>query len=345
LAAWRENDRPIVTLDQDLASLSEANVRYVVIHKRRMSNTYEHMRTQLFTLRPGYEDYWMQVLPVESGSAQGYHVVQRFDGGPALIQPTVAPHVPEGELPQISVYACWWRGKEGDRADGIQMTLTGPDGALLYDVVAPLPRTERRLVCQHQPLDLAPPFQAGEYRLGLTPLAGNQPLGTYPMPLPVQVVSLPGGDSYPAAGHAQKVAFDAPIELQGYHAVGGDNFVWVDLLWRATADHVRSYEQVVHLIDPASGQSLASASGPMQYLVWGEGMVSGERVVLWADGVPPGDYALAVSLRDTTAIDGQSGQPLPGNMAVLEVPVRVLPATARDLPPPEDGAVIIYAAP
>jgi hypothetical protein len=143
-------------------------------------------------------------------------------------------------------------------------------------------------------------------------------------------------------GYAFPVAFDAPIELLGLNLVGGNGFIWIDLFWRSTARHQETYELSVHLLDPETGQSFVSASGTIQKQSWKKGELFGERMILWLDAVPPGQYSLGLALGDRRSIDRRTGELLPETVAVLNVPVLVQPPASKDSPVLDKGGIIAH---
>jgi hypothetical protein len=311
-------------LDSALAELSEADVRYVVIHKPQFTNVPESMRALLNTLNPVYEDWSILVLPTADVSGQGYHVVQWFDDDLGLVRPTVYLHLPwDGRPPLLSVDVCWFIGGQGEGADSYRVALTGPDGSLAYEQAAPLPHSSRGLVCEPWHLEPDSPMQAGEYSLSVTPLAGQQPLGTYTTNQPIHILHTRPGAPYPAMGLSCEVAFDAPVEMLGYSLSGGESYIWTDLSWRSAAKHQRTYELSLHLFDPETMQQILQAEGTIQKDQWKKGELFGERMLLWVDGVPPGQYRLGIRIDAAPVIQDCNAELLPGNVILLDAPVVV----------------------
>jgi hypothetical protein len=326
LAPWIGVEQPgaPLPLDTALAGLSEADVRYIVIHKPQFANVPEHMRALLGTLEPVYEDWSILVLPTEDASGQGYNVAHWFGEGLGLVQPTAYLHLPwDGRPPLLSVDICWFIGGQGAGADSYRVAWTGPDGALVYEGTAPLPSSSPGLVYEPWHLEPDPPLQAGEYVLSIMPLAGQQPLGTYTTTQPLHLLHTRKGVPYPAMGSSCQVAFEAPIEMLGYSLSGGDSYIWADLFWRSTAKHQRTYELSLHLFDPETLEQVVQAEGAIQKDQWKKGELFGERMLLWVDGVPPGQYRLGIRIDVTPVIQDCGAELLPGNVILLDAPVIV----------------------
>jgi hypothetical protein len=184
-------------------------------------------------------------------------------------------------------------------------------------------------------------LQNGAYTLAITPLLGEQSLGTYTTSQPIHVLQTRDGTEFPAMGASSPVAFDAPMELLGYNMVGGDGFVWVDLFWRSTAKHQGSYFLSVELVDQNTGQGVSHADDVIPDHVWKEGDLYQERRILWLNDVPPGRYSLRIVLQGPPAPVSYT-EPSPGETAVLEVPLLVLPASAKGSEVPEPGSIVAY---
>jgi hypothetical protein len=348
LAPWRADDltsTPGTAPDKALADLAAANVRYFVIHKHQLGAAPESMRFLLTALKPVYQDRDILVLRTESTSNQGYNVAHWFSENVGFIRPTVFLYLPgDGRPPTLSLYACWLSGEQDNSVDGYRVTLAEPDGVRVYEKTVSLPYPLQALACEFLTLEWAPPFQAGEYDLSITPLAGKQPLGTYTMSLPIQVLQMRKGIVFPAWGSASPVTFDTPMELLGYNLVGGDGFVWTDLFWRSTAKHRGSHSLSVHLVDPETGQSVAYVDAVIPEQEWKRGDLYQERRVLWLDDVPPGRYSLAVALDGLPAPGQGTSEPSPGGVVVLDAPVLVLPASSKDSVVPEKGWIVAYTS-
>jgi 4-amino-4-deoxy-L-arabinose transferase-like glycosyltransferase len=350
LGTWHGNDQAQVTLDEALTELSEANVRYFVIHKDQLESAPERMRSLIFASKPVYEDETIYVLSTETTLSQGYQVVHYFDEDLGLLHP--APFLSltaDGDTPWLSVEICWFRGSQPPSADRYRVTLTSTDGTLAYEQTAVLPLAPQGLVCKHVPLTLALPFQPGWYNLSITPLTAEQTLATYTVPLPIHALQTRQGTTFPAMGFAWGVTFDASIELLGYNLEGGDGFVWIDLFWRSLDRHHQAYSSLVQLLDPTTKQPIALNDSFIQKLDWRKGEIFQDRRILWLRDVPQGQYSLGIVLspkaepeKRIPAFDKHSTEPWPDNMAIPDIPALVLPATLKDSPVSKRGRVVAY---
>jgi hypothetical protein len=307
LAPWKaeDNSATVRSLDSALAHLSEANVRYVVVHKDQLSGVPESMRALLSTLRPVYSDSNILVLPVQSGSGWEYHIAHWFGEDLGLIRPVAFVEWPEdGRTPQLVLNICWLRGAQGSDAERYRLTLSGLQGHAVYAETLSLPNTALGLSCESHTLSLEHASQAGEYTLEITPFSGEQSLGTYATTQSIFGLPQPIGESIAANGLPCYVPFDSTVELLGYDWMEGDGFVWVDLYWRSTDRHERRYPRAIFLTDPSTGRSIGQAAGVIEKHEWEKGELFQDRVLLWLEDSLPDEPLLAIELDGNRITDG-----------------------------------------
>lgn len=307
LALWHADDvsTPVGALGSALAYLAEANVRYIIFHKNQLSSVPESTRVLLASVRPIFSDANILVLPTESRSGQGYYVAQWFDGQLGLLRPVAFLQMPEvGGSPQLSFAICWLRDGEGGDAERYEVTLAGPEGTVVYAKSSSLPSPAQGLSCRSHVLELEQPPQNGAFTLNITPFAGGRSLGTYSTTQAVLALPQADGEPMAAMGSSCYVPFDAAIELLGYDLMAGDGFAWVDLYWRSTEAHQRSYPRAITLIDRSTGQSIGQTMGTIDKQGWEKGELYQERVVLWLEDALPEDPVLGIELAGNLITDG-----------------------------------------
>ena len=350
LRPWRENNLQVVTLTTALTKLSKANVRYIIIHKDQLKSVPAGVQSLFFTLKPLYEDDSIYILPTEAKSSQDYNIVHQFNENVGLIQPSSVLSI-DKTMPILFLNTCWLFGKKGDAADGCRVTLTEPGGSLIEEERASFSSSTQGLVCKDWSLEVDPPFQPGSYKVGITPLSGERPLGTYTVIQPIQVIQDKARTPFPLMGYASPVTFNAPIEMLGYDVAAGWDFLWVDLYWRSLTDHYQAYMLFVQLLDPVTRQMVVTNDDIIHTFEWTTGEIVQERRILMLKDIPPGQYYLGVGLyllgepsNRISAFDKRSGKQWPGNQAVLDVPVLVLPSILEDSPVSEEGRIVVYTA-
>ncbi|MGD9374376.1 MAG: hypothetical protein PVJ23_01220 [Anaerolineae bacterium] len=345
LAAWLVDDfanGPGDRPDQALADLAAAGVRYLVVHKSQLKSVPESMRFLMTALKPVYQDRDIVVFSLEGASPQEVNVIHWYDEDLGLIQPTVYLHLPwDGRPPLLSLYACWFTSAKPDGADTYRLTLSAPGGAVVYEDTRSLPQPAQNLACDLVSFEWEPPYAVGEYDLAITPLTSGQALETYTARLPVLVLEMRNGVRFPAMGYPVQTTFDASLEVLGANLVGGDGFVWTDLFLRSTERHQGSYFLSVQLLDPDTGRDVSHSDDIISERPWKDGDLYQERRILWLNDVPPGQYSLRVVLQGPPA-PPYYVEPSPGDVAVLDVPLLVLPASERGAGPPEGDWIVAY---
>lgn len=350
LRAWRETNPQVATLATALNKLSKANVRYIIVHKDQLRSLPAGVRSLFFTLRPLYEDDSIYVLPVEAKSSQDYNIVYQFNENVEFIEPSIIL-LNDKTTPILSLNTCWLFGNKVDTADGCLVTLTEAGGSIIDEKRASFPSSAQGLVCKDWSLEIDPPFQPGSYKVSITPLSEERPLGTYTVTQPIQVIQDKAGTPFPLMGYAFPVTFNAPIEMLGYNVAAGGDFLLVDLYWRSLTDHSQAYMLFVQFLDPATGQMVATNDDVIHKLEWTEGEIVQERRIFMTKDIPLGQYLLGVGLylpgepnARILTFDKRSGKQWPGNQAVLDVPILVLPRTMEDSPVSEEGRIVVYTA-
>jgi hypothetical protein len=319
LGPWIDVEHQDVPLDQALTGLAGANVRYVVLHKNQLVQVPAELRTYLYTHNPAFQDWSLLALPVDNRTGQAYNEVARFDRDLALLRPAMHLTLPwDGRPPLLSLDLCWLAEGPGGGADRVHIALSGPDGARVYEQAFSLPSLSDGLACHTLYLEPDGMPVDGVYELAITPLAGEQALGTYASRQPIYTLETRRGDPFLAMGRAAPVAFDAPIELLGYNLVQAEGFAWLDLYWRSTAKHDSTYNLTVQLVDPVDGTIIASAEAPIQKHQWRRRDLHQERLLLWLDTEPGDRISLGIKLEGVDALDPGTGEPLPEGGILLE---------------------------
>ena len=345
LASWLTDDfasGPGDTPDQALAELAAAGVRYAVIHKSQIKSVPESMRFLMTALNPVYQDRDVLVFSLEVASPQEARIVHWFGDDLGLVRPTVYLHLPwDGRPPLLSLYACWVTGAQAGAAEAYQLTLSAPGGAPVYEEMRSMPPPAQNQACDFVSLEWEPPYPAGAYELGITPVRDGQPLETYRESLSLFELEMRNGVSFPAMGYAGQATFDAPLEVLGANLVGGDGYIWTDLFLRSTERHQGSYRLSIQLLDPDSGRDVSHSDDIIADRMWQDGDLYQERRILWLNDVPPGRYSLRVVLQGPPA-PAFYMKPSPGEVAVLEVPLLVLPASEQGAAPPAGNWIVAY---
>jgi hypothetical protein len=351
LSAWREDVLGIVLSSQALADLAQANVRYIILHKDQLQGELpEGARSLLLTMRPVYEDASVYVLSTDARAEQNYSIARTFSNGTDLIRPIVVLDR-DDDAPALRVYTCWLRGEGSDDVDQCRITVNGPTGTAIDAETAEVASLKDGPVCQEWSLELALPVRAGRYRVSIEALLAGSSLGMWSTEVPIQVVQEEGNGEIPLMGYRYPVAFDAPVEMLGYNLEAGDGILWVDLYWRALADHAQAYVLFPQLLNPVTREKLSRTSDDILHgIQWKKGEIIHERRILAINDIPQGQHVLGIGLYlsgkpgERIAAFGPDGQQWPGNQSILDVPILALSRTLKGRAVSQEGRIVVYTS-
>jgi hypothetical protein len=362
LRAWKDDQPLDGELGTSLAGLSQADVRYIVLHKDQLRGGVPGLPNLLFALTPSYEDPDICVFATDARSGQGYSIVHRF-GDVDLIQPSVVLS-PGQTGPTLYVKVCWLlqapaqtrddvRGENGG-ADGYRLALIDPSGSIVDEKGALFPSSSQGLTCGEQTLEFTPPFLSGSYQVSIIPLSGERALGTFSQA--VSVIQDEIGASFPLKGYAFPVASGAPMGILEYWVAAGDGALWVDLSWQGSSDRDQPYILSVWLSDLATGQNVdLSPERTSELEGTSQDAARMQRMPLPKD-LPQGEYRLGVKIRFSGDADGNAAPEERGEAAghrdarwsqhelLLDAPILVLPAAFKTSAVSTEGRVVVYTA-
>lgn len=141
----------------------------------------------------------------------------------------------------------------------------------------------------------------------------------------------------PAGVESETAVFGEMIALKGHQVNQADDEIDITLYWEVLASTSRSYTRFVHLIDPTTDQPPVVQSDAIpQYGTyptnqWQVGEIVADQVVLSTQGLPAGEYQLALGYYEV-ADDGSfprltavspDGTLLPEDRFILSIPVTI----------------------
>jgi hypothetical protein len=174
------------------------------------------------------------------------------------------------------------------------------------------------------------------YRADTLEPLGQARLGTFTLPLETPFAARPTPRRFdlPSLDRPLDVVFGERIELAGYRLESSPADVQLTLWWHARSAPTEDYTVFVHLFDPTTEDVVAQwdampRAGAYPTSWWAAGEVISETVTLPLNGVPAGDYRVAVGLYDRNVtrlpvVDG-AGDALDHRRVVLPIPVEVQP--------------------
>lgn len=250
-------------------------------------------------------------------------------GGVALSRLDMPDRVQQGETLR---WTAWWSVQGEPQATQAEWRLEGP--TVLSTTLPLAPGSDPAAwpvgawVAGKGSLAIPPTTPPGSYVLTLVLKDGTgQAVGTYTYPRPVEVEGRERVWELPPMEREVGATFGGVIELAGYDLEREGTTLRLTLHWRALDAPGRDYKFFVHVADPATARPVAQTDAmPRGYTyptgIWVKGEVVSDPVEVSLEGVPPGEYDLAVGWYDPEtgerleARDAQ-GNPLPDNRLVL----------------------------
>ncbi|MDY6874728.1 MAG: 6-pyruvoyl-tetrahydropterin synthase-related protein [Chloroflexota bacterium] len=178
-------------------------------------------------------------------------------------------------------------------------------------------------------LPIPPTAPPGNYTLSLTlhnPTSGAS-LGTYTHSEPVRVQERERVWELPPMQHETSIRFGEVIELAGYDLKQDRDTLHLTLHWRALTIPDQHYMLFVHLADQITGQPVTQVDTmPRGFTyptgLWAPEEIVSDEVVLSLEGVPGGQYDLAIGWYEPETkirLEAQdvTGSVLPNNRLVL----------------------------
>jgi hypothetical protein len=321
-------------ISRQLALLSEAGFRYIVVDKRLAEPEQVDEWRAYLALSPRYEDEEVLVYATAPVAGRDFSLAHELAPGVGLIETDLSTaSARPGDVLEID--AAW--------------AATAPPGADLQVQVALMNGAGE--VEQAERFALSPSWPPGEWPAGailrdryaltvdtwldggvhavvLTLLRGELPVGQGARVGEVEIQLPERAFAVPVMSREVGATFGDDLRLLGYDLETGADALHVVLHWQALRRMDTSYTMFVHLFDPATGE-IVSQADVMPYgftyptAWWEADEVVSDRIAVSLAGVSPGVYSLAVGVYDTDtgerlAIAGQpSAAVLAGDRLIL----------------------------
>jgi hypothetical protein len=348
LSAWSGRDPGEIPLIGDLATLAQANVRYIVLHKEQLRSVPAGMTSVFAALRPAYQDDEIYVWRTDVTSTGMHSMAHTFDGHLGLLQPSVTLST-DATPPALSLSTCWLLSGLDQPPVEVEVVASAPHGVPIAQEQRALVVPRQGTACQNWSWPLVPDLASGDVQFHITPLIKGRALGTYRFTQAVHVFQDGKGKGRLILGHAFPVAFDAPIESLGYRMMAAEGAIWLDVYWRSLADHDQAYKLFVQVFDEATGLVVENSDDILHQLEWQDGSVLQSHRVLFLDRAAPGEYELGYGLylpddpnNRIPARDGETGRDWAGNLVMLGEHALVLPRALEGVPLSEQQRLAIY---
>ncbi len=333
-------DPGLMDVSHQLSLLAEADVRYVILHKKFVAPEQLAAWQDWLTFEPYHEDTELVVYRTDPRLGRDFVLDYELTEAIGLIQATFAlTSTTQAGLVQVD--ARWGSVAAPGRDYDVCLNLTSMAGEVAQSRCEPLSPTcptshwnADEVVRGAYTLQVSPFLEAGEYALTLT--LADSATGTvmgHPARLGLlQLETAPRVFVEPQPTHPLHVVWGDAILLRGYDlqlsAESPESALALTLYWQAQRRMDVSYKVFVHLVDAVTGAIVVQDDAvPRRWAYpttwWEGGEVVEDTIPLSLDGVPPGRYCLVVGLYDQG-----TGERLPAYSADGErYPEDVVPLT------------------
>jgi hypothetical protein len=311
---WHDSRLPPyedTNISEQLDALHRANLRYLILHRKLLTEAQIATWRQWLVISPYHEDD--DVIVYRTDPAQLTRVADgapQVSGGVQLVQAQLVPsQTIQAGWVQILVH--WFVSHALDVAENeICIALLDGGGVPVHETcglrVMNVPEGDAvppGMLSTVYLVQVAPSVDEGEYQVVFFhPAAEWDSLAdTAVYAGDLTVSALPHSFDPPAPDNPVDVAFGDEIRLVGYDAEQTKDALLLTLYWNALAQPSESYKIFVHLTDVSSGEIVAQEDHvpcDWQYPthLWQAGEYVHDRVMLELSGVPPGRYQIRVGI-------------------------------------------------
>jgi hypothetical protein len=289
-------------ISRQLALLSEAGFRYIVVHKELALATLVDEWQSYLALAPRYEDSEVAAYSTAPVAGEDFVLEHDLGAGVGIVQADLSR---AGSTLELAIV---W-GTTAPPGMGFQadVSLVDAEGRRAqvqrFEISPDWPSREwpaNAIVRDKFSVDVAPGLDEGIYAVVVEQVRDGQVVGQEAMIGNLVVAKFDGGRGVFPLDHRIDARFGDEMRLLGYTLeVIGDE-AHVTLNWQALRQ-MEDYKFFVHLDDAKSGALMAQTDVvPRQWTYptsqWREGEIVPDEIVLSLEGVPPGVYRLWVGV-------------------------------------------------
>jgi hypothetical protein len=300
-------------ISRQLGDLSAVGVRYLLLHKDKVGADRIAHWGRALAVRPWYEDEQIVAYRTAPQAGRDFDIPEGWGNGPAPVRTSLSTACAHPGRPLVASIAWGTSGPVQQDLD-VLLALAGEDGEIgssaQFQLVKGWPSGSwpaNTLAWGHYQLNPPPDLAAGRYQLSATLLEspGGTPRSTS-MPLgEIEVQNSTCDLTAGLDGKPANVLFGDELRLAAYTAEQNDNQLNLHLFWRAERFIDREYTIFVHVFDPDTAVPVAQDDGRPRdgaYLMehWWPGEVVDDRVTVNLEGVPAGQYGVAIGVYDAS---------------------------------------------
>jgi hypothetical protein len=308
-------------VSRQLAMLAEAGFRYIVVHKALASPERVAEWRSYLVIAPYYEDE--EVVVYSTSPVVGRDCPLRYDLGTGM--GVVEARLSKAEVrpgDKLEVEVVWGTTAPPGVDYQVELALVDKEGwegqAQRFELSPAWPAREwpaDAIVRGRYVLGVDTWLDGGKYAVVLRlvrdglPVGQGVKIGEVEMQLPERSFAVP------VMSHEAGAAFGDDLRLLGYDLETEADSLHITLHWQALRRMGVSYTMFVHVFDPATGEIVGQADvmayGYTYPTAWWEaGEVVSDEVAISLEGVPAGEYGVAVGVYnaetgDRLAISGQ----------------------------------------
>jgi hypothetical protein len=303
-------DPDLMDVSHQLHLLAEADVRYIVFHRKFIAPEQLAACQDWLTIEPCHEDEDLIVYRTDPHLGSDFDLDHELTDAIGLIQATFTP-TSTTQAGLIQVDARWGGAAAPDQDYDVSLNLISVAGEAAQSYCDPLSPTwptsqwgADEVVRGAYALQVDPFLEAGTYTLTLTLADGYGRVMGNPAPLgSLRVEALPRVFAEPQPTHPLHVVWGDVILLRGYDLQSSAESLELTLYWQAQRRMDVSYKVFVHLVDAATGAIVVQDDAvPRRWTYptnwWERGEVVEDTIPVSLSGVPPGRYRLVLGLYD-----------------------------------------------
>jgi hypothetical protein len=303
-------DPNLMDISHQLQPLAEADVRYIILHKKFFTSGQLAVCQDWLTFKPCHEDTDLVVYRTDPRLGRDFTLDHELTEAIGLIQATFTP-TSTTQAGLVQVDARWGSAAAPDQDYDVCLnlvTMTGEVAQSRCEPLSPTWPTSRwdadEVVRNAYTLQVNPFLEAGTYTLTLTLVDAHGRTVGNPAPLgSLQVEALPRVFVTPSPTHSLRVAFEDAVLLQGYELQYSTELLELTFYWQAQRRMDVSYKVFVHLVNSTTGDiAVQDDAVPRRWTYpttcWERDEVVEDTISLSLDGVPPGRYHLVLGLYD-----------------------------------------------
>ena len=316
LRQYSEMNPQLSDVSRQLGSLAEEDVRYIIVHKRRVgADRVAHWQRYLLT-SPRFEDEQIVVYATTPLAGRDFTLADELAPGIGPIRVITSTHcLNPGRVLEVDVG--WGTTAAPEQDFRVELALTSEDGEVSQVETFPLspswPASEwttNAIAWGYYILRAHPSLPAGTYTLTLALVdpATGKIWGQQAVVGQVTVSPSPCTFDVPSNANSMNALFGDDLRLLGYQLRRDGGLLTLTLHWRSEQRMETDYKIFVHVFDPATAVPVAQDDAmPHRWAYpttfWGPGEPVKDVIPISLEGMPAGTYGVAIGVYDPATVE------------------------------------------